>query len=46
MIDRQAGEDAKWIQDNLEIFKTRAASGDQDYVDLLEELKGRSDLHA
>ena len=45
-IDWQAGEDVKWIQDNLDIFKTRANNGDQDYVDLLEELKGRSDLHA
>lgn len=46
MIDWQAGKDAQWIQDNLEIFQTRADNGDQDYVDLLEELKGRPDLHA
>ncbi|KAL1303607.1 hypothetical protein AAFC00_006971 [Neodothiora populina] len=36
-----AGGDANWITENLHAFQTRATEGDDDFSDMLEELKAR-----
>lgn len=34
-----AGQDGQWLEDNMEVFRTRAADGDQSMQGLLEEIK-------
>lgn len=41
----KAGEDKAWISRNLESFKEKADAGDEDFVDLIKELKVREEFH-
>ena len=40
----QAGEDRAWLAANYEKFRERAKYGDQDFKDVLQEMKERPDL--
>lgn len=37
----QAGQDQKWLKENLSEFKKLAQGGDGDFQDMMEELKSR-----
>jgi hypothetical protein len=39
-----AGHDLEWAAENMEIFKAKAAAGDQDFVELLAEMNGRPEF--
>ncbi|KAI0123685.1 hypothetical protein BJ170DRAFT_598888 [Xylariales sp. AK1849] len=36
-----AGNDPQWVKDNMDAFKEKAREGDQDFVELIEELEDR-----
>lgn len=36
-----AGEDKKWLEANLTAFRERAESGDEDFKDVLSEIRTR-----
>ncbi|RAK72266.1 uncharacterized protein BO72DRAFT_452816 [Aspergillus fijiensis CBS 313.89] len=40
----RAGEDGKWLAQNTERFQELAEQGDEDFRELVEEIKGREDL--
>lgn len=37
-----AGQDAQWAKENMGAFKAKAAEGDEDFADLVEELGSRA----
>ncbi|KAB8364838.1 hypothetical protein FH972_024701 [Carpinus fangiana] len=39
-----AGQDVQWAKDHMEEFKKRAADGDEDFRDLVEDLEGRAEF--
>ena len=39
-----AGQDRNWLKDNLAMFRFRADSGEEEFVELLEEIGRREDL--
>ncbi|KAI9039041.1 uncharacterized protein KD926_010025 [Aspergillus affinis] len=41
----RAGGDTTWLKDNMALFEERAREGDEDFIELLEEIKRREDLH-
>ena len=43
-VGLQAGEDGGWLKENVARFEERAAAGDGDFRDLLEEMRTRGDL--
>ena len=40
----EAGKEAAWFKENMGHFETKAEEGDEDYADMLKELKERDDL--
>ena len=45
MINYKAGEESQWLKSNMKEFKYRAETkGDQDFVQMMEELDTRDDL--
>ena len=40
----QAGEDKEWLKFNISEFEKRADAGDEDFKDVLEEMRTRKDL--
>ncbi|KAK1145395.1 hypothetical protein N8T08_004270 [Aspergillus melleus] len=40
----RAGGDTAWLKDNMAIFEERAREGDEDFIELLEEIRSREDL--
>ncbi|KAH8423054.1 uncharacterized protein LDX57_000810 [Aspergillus melleus] len=40
----RAGGDSTWLKDNMAVFEGRARKGDEDFIELLEEMKNREDL--
>lgn len=39
-----AGQDAQWARDNMAAFREKADGGDEDFADLVEELKTRDEF--
>jgi hypothetical protein len=39
-----AGQDAQWARDNMAAFRETADGGDEDFADLVEELKTRNEF--
>ena len=37
----QAGEDGKWLKDNMEAFQHKADGGDEEFKDLIEDVTSR-----
>lgn len=37
----EPGEDVKWVETNLESFRTKASQGDEDFVQTLKEIEGK-----
>lgn len=37
----QAGEDRAWIQENMQAFQAKADAGDQDFADMIKDIKDR-----
>ncbi|PNP43479.1 hypothetical protein TGAM01_v210434 [Trichoderma gamsii] len=40
----KTGEEDKWIEENMALFKELAASGDEDFIELMKELELRGKL--
>lgn len=37
----EAGKDAGWLKENLSKFQQKADDGDEDFADMIEEVKAR-----
>jgi len=40
-VPEQTGEEDEWLQTNMSHFKTLAAAGDEDFIELMKELDGK-----
>jgi len=40
----EAGKDREWLTENMEAFEQRARDGDDEFRDMLEDVKGRGML--
>ena len=40
----QAGHDKQWLRDRLYDIESKTEDGDQDFEDLIEEVKAREDM--
>ena len=45
LLSNQTGEEEAWLEDNMLQFKALAAAGDEDFIELMNELEQKK-LHS